>query len=248
MKVVSKLFGVIGAILVSYYFSFMLLSYIELYGNNYRLIKTPVYSKIFDVAIIAFIGFAFIIAGSLGLKKYNPLLIRKATAILIDGLILISFLYLCQKIFVISPENNSKYGFELVYPYELFKVRIFSIVIYFLIFYFIGEMNYGTIGKQTMKLFSAQNDGDKISFITALKKTMLYCMPFLAMVVALYIFSDFNFRESDSIILLRIFCFLFYSINLSALFLTKDSKTITEILTQTAVFENSPNSPSDNLD
>lgn len=248
MKIVSKFIGVTGAIIVSYYFSFILISYLELYGNKYDILNVPFYSKIFDVTIHAFIGFALIISSSFLLKKYNPLLIRKSTAILIDGLILISFLFLCQKIFVVSPGNKSTYGSDLFYPYELFKVRIFSIVVYFFIFYLVGEMNYGTFGKQLMKLFSAQENGDKISFSISLKKTILYSMPFLAMVIALYKFGDINLKESNSIIVLRIFCFLFYSVNLIAIFYTKDSKTITEILTKTGVYDNSPNSENENLD
>jgi hypothetical protein len=248
MKIVSIVLGVIGAIIISYYFSFILISYLELYGNNYDLLNVPFYSNLFDVTTLAFIGFAFIFAGSFLLKKYNPLIIRKSTAILIDGLILISFLLFCQKIFVVSPNHNSTYGYVLFYPYELFKVRIYSIVLYFFIFYLIGEMNYGTIGKQSMKLFSALENGDRIPFAISIKKTILYSMPFLAMLVALYKFGDINIKESDSIIVVRIFCFLFYSINISAIFLTKDSKTITEILTRTAVYDNSANSDTENLD
>ena len=242
MKIVSKILGVIGALVVSYYFAYILISHIELYGNNYNPLNVPIYSIIFDVNIFAFIGFAFMISGSFLFKKYNPLIIRKLFAILIDGLILISFLFLCQKIFVVSPDKNSIYGFDLFYPTKVIKVRIYSIVVYFFIFYLIGEMNYGTIGKQSMKLFSAQENGDKISFIISIQKTILYCMPFLAMLFASYKFGDIYIIEYDSMILIRIFCFLFYSINLSAIFLTEDSKTITEILTKTGVYDNSPTS------
>jgi hypothetical protein len=73
-------------------------------------------------------------------------------------------------------------------------------------------------------------------------------MPFLAMLFASYKFGDIYIIEYDSMILIRIFCFLFYSINLSAIFLTEDSKTITEILTRTAVYDNSGNSDTENLD
>jgi hypothetical protein len=254
-KIIGSSFCMLGFLLLSSYFSFLLL-------NNYPIRIPNIYSYRFYgiIFITPALGIHFwavcgtiLLLGSFFLKKKEPIAFKKTFAFVVDGIFLLIVIFLVQT--AINGEEsfkiddyiggNSPRNLDLFLEYEVYKTRVIVCSLFFALYYFYGQLAGGTFGTKLLKLKMISVDEKKITFSQAFLKTLYYGIGTWAILLFLlskgysYIFyighpPFVSPERNDTIIEISLWIsFIFFLTSAVTMLVNKQNRSMAEIISNT---------------
>jgi uncharacterized RDD family membrane protein YckC len=233
IKVVGLIFSFIGCFLLAWDVSFSILNFkpiIEDYSVGFASFHIgSKYGLLVESTVILFIG-CFLLFQS------NRIVLNKFISILIDGLALFICLTIAQVAFVGKDSTDGSMTSYFLY-YSVFTNKIITWSLFILIYYLIGELLGGTIGKKIAGLISQNQEKQRISIKQGIQKTLIYGTPVWILLISFlwnpHILNNLN----DSIFfhLCQWFCFVLLFTSLLMIFISRKNNSLADFFSKTLV-------------
>ena len=232
------LFCTVGSFLLSWVMAFSILNEHPM-NENYTVGTGPFslekYSQLFYSILFLLIG--SFLSGS------NRIIFKKIISITIDGIILFIWTALCVGIFL----GNSSINDTFIFNYELilneFTTRIVAWSLFFLLYYLLGELTGGTLGKKIVGLTSLDFQKNRISLKQSFQKTLIYSAS-IWIILLWFIWNHYLININDSIFFhfCQWLCFALLFASLIMIFISKEHHSLADIFSKTIVTKRLNNS------
>lgn len=254
-KVIGTFFCILGFFLLSSYFSFLILKTHSIRVPNiymYKFYGTIFITPALGIHFWALCGIILLL-GSFFFKKKEPIAFKKTFAFIIDGALLILALFFIQAIIngeksfkvddYIGSDSGNSFSSWLD-TYDIYKTRVIVCSLFFILYYFIGQLTDGTLGQKILKIKSVSFNEQKISLKQVMLKTLYYALaPSAILLYLLSLGKNYPFYtksppyltfEDNSIFQVCLWLnFIFLFVSALTMLFNKQNKSMAEIISNT---------------
>lgn len=254
-KIIGSFLCILGFFLLSSYFSFLILKTHSIRIPNiymYKFYGTIFITPAFGIHFWALCGIILLL-GSFVFRKKEPIAFKKTFAFIIDGALLILALFFIQAIFNgehsfkvdDSIGSNSGNSFSSwLDTYDIYKTRVIVCSLFFILYYFIGQLTEGTFGQKILKIKSVSFSEQKVSLKQVMLKTLYYGLATWAILIYLLsLGKNFPFYtksppyltfEDNSIFQVFLWLnFIFVFVSALTMLFNKQNRSMAEIISNT---------------